>query len=485
MPGSKSSAEIGTPSPGLWQDFLDTLNGRPQDYTRGPMGRAVLLLALPMVLEMLMEAVFGLVDIFFVGRLGPEAVAVVGITESLLTLVFAVAVGLSVAATALVARWMGAGRPERAARVACLSIGLALLCSVLTAAVGVPLAAPMLRLMGTGPEGVELGIPYVRWLFGGSATLYLIFLINAILRGAGMAMEALKVLWFANLVNLVLDPLLIFGWGPIPALGLGGAAIATNIGRTCGIVYQGYILWQNAEALSLSWRHLPSPATLFSRSGEDRPLLLQLTGLSTTAAMQSLISTASWLGLVRILALFGPATVAGYTVALRILIFAILPSWGLSNATATLVGQSLGARKERRAEHAVWATGFLNLVFLTTIGLVFVIFAESLIRLFSQDPEVVAAGASALRFISYGFVFYAYGTVITQGMNGAGDALTPTRIAFFAYWVIQIPYAFVLALPLGLGPTGVFLAIPIAETLRALLALQYFRQGRWKAALDS
>jgi putative MATE family efflux protein len=449
------------------------------------MGRSVLLLALPMVLEMLFEAVFGLVDIFFVGRLGPEAVAVVGITESLLTLVFAIAVGLSVAATALVARWMGAGRPERAARVAGLSIGLALLCSVLTAAFGVPLAAPLLQLMGTTGEGIELGVPYVRWLFGGSATLYLIFLINAILRGAGMAMAALKVLWFANLVNLVLDPLLIFGWGPIPALGLEGAAIATNIGRACGIAYQCYILWKNAHALGLTRRNLPTPATLLTRTGEDRPLFAQLSSLATTAAMQSLIGTASWLGLVRILAFFGPAAVAGYTVALRILIFAILPSWGLSNATATLVGQSLGARKERRAEHAVWATGLLNLVFLTTIGLLFVLFAEGLTRLFTQDPEAIQAGAAALRFISYGFVFYAYGTVITQGMNGAGDTLTPTRIAFLAYWVVQIPCAFALALGLGLGPAGVFLAIPIAETLRALLALHHFRKGHWKSALDA
>lgn len=471
--GSHRPADREEPSPGLWRDLLATLEGRAQDSTRGPISRSILLLAVPMVLEMLMEAVFGVVDIYFVGRLGLEAVAVVGIAESLLTLVFAVAIGLSVGATALVARHAGAGEHGEMGRVAVHAVGLGIVCSLVTAVFGVVWAADILRFMGATPVGVEMGTSYTQALFGGSFTIYLLFLVNAMFRGAGAAVVALKALWLANLVNLVLDPLLIFGWGPVPGMGLFGAAVATNLGRGVGIGYQLWALYRGGSNI------------LIQRSLRPRwSLIRRLTRISTTATVQSLISTASWLALVRILAVLGPAAVAGYTIALRVLIFAILPAWGLCNATATLVGQNLGARQPRRAEHAVWATGFLNLVFLTSVGLVFVVFAESLIGFFSADPEVVREGASALRFISYGFVLYAYGLVLTQAFNGAGDTLTPTYISLVAYWICQVPLAYVLAVPFEYGSAGVFVAIPISETLRAGLSVAVFRRGEWKRALD-
>jgi len=463
----------GLPPGGLWHDLLDTLRGRPQDYTRGPIPRSIVLLAVPMVLEMFMEVVFGVVDILFVGRLGLEAVAAVGITESVLTLVFAVAIGLSVAATALVARHAGAGQHHEIGVVAVQAIGLGVVCSLVTGVLGVLWAEDILRLMGTSPVGVELGTPYAQALFGGSLTIYMLFLVNAIFRGVGAAVVALKALWLANLVNLVLDPLLIFGYGPFPEMGLLGAAVATNIGRGVGMVYQIWVLWGGGSGIVINRQSLRF----------EKPLIRQITGLSTAAMVQSLISTASWLGLVRILAFLGPAAVAGYTIALRVLIFAILPSWGLCNATATLVGQNLGARKPQRAEHAVWTTGFVNLVFLTLVGLIFVIFAESLIQLFSNDPAVIREGSSALRLISYGFVFYAYGLVLTQAFNGAGDTLTPTWISFATYWVCQIPLAYCLALPLGFGAAGVFAAISISETLRAGVCVVLFRRGTWKRTL--
>jgi putative MATE family efflux protein len=426
-----------------------------------------------MVLEMLMEAIFGVVDMLFVGRLGSEAVAAVGITESLLTLVFAVAIGLSVAASALIARLAGAGRCREMGVVAVQAIGLGVVCSLVTGVVGVLWAEDILRFMGTSSTGVELGTPYAQALFGGSVTIYMLFLINAIFRGAGAAVVALKALWLANLVNLLLDPLLIFGWGPFPEMGLLGAAVATNIGRGVGMLYQVWALWGGVSGIVINRQSLR----------HERMLISQITSLSAAAMVQSLISTASWLGLVRVMAFFGPAAVAGYTIALRILIFAILPAWGLCNATATLVGQNLGARRPQRAEHAVWATGFVNLMFLSLVGLVFVIFAEPLIQLFSKDPEVISQGSSALRMISYGFVFYAYGLVLTQAFNGAGDTLTPTWISFATYWVFQIPLAYCLALPLGFGATGVFAAIPISETFRAVVCVVLFRRGKWKRRL--
>ena len=457
----------------LWRQSLDLLEGHPQDYTRGPLPRSVLLLAVPMVFEMLMEAVFGVVDIFFVAHLGPEAVEAVGITESVLTLVFGVAVGLSVAATALVARHAGAGNMDEAAKVACQAIGLGILASLVTALLGGFGAADILRFMGASQAGIEIGTSYAAWLFGGSITIYLLFLINAIFRGVGDALLALKALWLANLVNLVLDPLLIFGWGPFPELGLTGAGIATNIGRGVGIAFQLWALLGGRGRLRLDRRSL----TFESRR------VRQILTLASTAAVQSLIGTASWLGLMRILAFLGPTAVAGYTIALRVVVFAILPSWGLCNAAATLVGQNLGARKPRRAEHAVWVTGFVNLVFLSVVGLVFVLAAEPLIRLFTDDIEVLKEGTSALRWISYSFVFYAYAMVITQAYNGAGDTYTPTYVAFVVYWLLQIPLALGLSLGLGFGAAGVFAAVPISEAVRAALCLHLFRRGSWKSAL--
>ena len=452
-----------------WTLSKQAVKGTQQDYTEGSLSRAVFLLAVPMILEMVMESVFGVLDVYFVGRLGADAVAAVGLTESLLTVTFAVAIGLSMSVTALVARRIGEKQPEEAARTAVQAIGVGFAASV-PFALAAFWTRPLMRLMGAPASVIEIGWGYTAWMLATNASILLLFLINAVFRGAGDATVAMRSLWLANLVNVVLDPCLIFGLGPFPELGVTGAAIGTAVGRTAGVLYQLRALGYGRGRLRIGRRHLRL----------DRGLMLHLAKVSVGGVGQFLIATASWLGLVRILTPFGAAALAGYTIALRIVIVALLPSWGMSNAVATLVGQNLGAGKPGRAERSVWIVGLYNMAFLLAVMAVFLWRAEPLIAVFTSDPEVQRLGALCLRVVSYGYAFYAWGMVLVQAFNGAGDTRTPTLINLGCYWCFQIPLALVLARGLDQGPLGVFLAITIAESLLAVVGLLVFRRGGWK-----
>jgi putative MATE family efflux protein len=454
----------------ILKDIREALAGTDQDFTEGPLGRAILLLAVPMVLEMTMESLFAVVDIFFVSRLGSDAVAAVGLTESVLTLVFAVAGGLSAATTAMVARRIGEKNSEKAALAAAQSVLLSIGVSVPVSLGGIFAASHLLDAMGASPETVAAGAGYCAVMIGGNLSIVLLFILNAVFRGAGDASIAMRVLWFANGVNLVLDPCLIFGLGPFPALGLTGAAVATTTGRSLAVIYQIFLLLRGTGRVRVRVEHLLP----------DVGVMKRLIRLSLGGIFQYTIATSSWIILFRIVAVFGSTALAGYTVAIRILIFAMLPAWGMGNATATLVGQNLGARKPDRAERAVWRSGFYSMLFLGMIALVFIFFAEPIIGFFLRDPAVVPVGADCLRFLSYGNLCYAYGMVIVQAFNGAGDTYTPTWINLFCYWLFQIPLSYSLAIPLGMGPQGVFTAILVSESAVAITGVIIFRRGRWK-----
>jgi putative MATE family efflux protein len=454
----------------LWASLVEAVRGSHQDYTTGSLNRAILLLAVPMVLEMVLESLFAVVDIFWVGRLGANATATVGLTESMLSLVFSVGFGLSLSTTAMVARRIGEKDPEGAAIAGVQAIALGLIVSV---AVGVPcfLFAPnLLRLMGASPEVVAVGSGYTRICLGGSFAVLLLFLNNAIFRGAGDAAIAMRLLWVSNIINLVLDPCLIFGWGPFPRLGVTGAALATFTGRSIGVLYQFYRLMHGTERLRI----------LRSQIRIQWDVLLRLMRVSVTGILQFAIAHTSWIGLVRIVSIFGAAALAGYTIGIRIVIFIILPSWGLSNAAATLVGQNLGAGHPERAEKAVWRTGLYNMIFLGLVGIVFIAVPEPIIRLFTSDPAVVPLGAACLRIISYGNLGYAYFMVMMQAFNGAGDTITPTIVNFFGFWLLEIPLAYWLAIPLRMRSNGAFFSIAIAETSMAIASAILFKRGKWK-----
>src|SRR5580693_1232712 len=458
------------PQTSLWASLMEAVRGSHRDYTAGSLNRAILLLAVPMVLEMVLESLFAVVDVLWVGRLGANAVATVGLTEAMLSLVFAVAMGLSLSTTAMVARRIGEKDPEGAAVAAVQAIALGLIVSL---AIGLPclLYAPrLLQWMGATPGIVSVGSGYTRICLGGSFAVLLLFLNNAIFRGAGDAAIAMRLLWVSNIINLVLDPCLIFGWGPFPRLGVTGAALATFTGRSIGVLYQFYRLMHGTERIRI----------LGSQIRIQWDVLLRLMRVSVTGILQFAIAHTSWIGLVRIVSIFGAAALAGYTIGIRIVIFIILPSWGLSNAAATLVGQNLGAGHPERAEKAVWRTGFYNVIFLGAVGVVFIFFAEPIVRLFTQDPEVVPLGASALRIISYGNLGYAYFMVMMQAFNGAGDTITPTIVNFFGFWLLEIPLAYWLAIPLHMRSNGAFFAIAIAESAMAAVSAILFKQGRWK-----
>jgi len=459
-----------SPERSLWSSLWEAIRGSHQDYTTGSLNRAILLLAVPMVLEMALESLFAVVDVFWVGRLGPNAVATVGLTESLLSLVFAVGLGLSLSTTAMVARRIGEKDPEGAAVAGVQAIVLGLATSV---AVGIPcfIYAPrLLLLMGASGDIVSLGTGYARIALGGSGAILLLFLNNAIFRGAGDAAIAMRLLWVSNIINLILDPCLIFGLGPFPRLGVTGAALATFTGRSIGVAYQFYRLLRGTERIRILTRQI---RVNFS-------VLLRLVRVSLTGILQFAIAHTSWIGLVRIVSVFGAAALAGYTIAIRIVVFLILPSWGLSNAAATLVGQNLGAKKPERAEQAVWRTGFYNMLFLGSVGVLFVLTAEPIVRLFTQDPAVVALAATCLRIISYGNIGYAYGMVMLQAFNGAGDTVTPTIVNFFGFWLLEIPLAYWLAIPLRLHSNGVYIAIVVAECSIAAASAVLFKRGKWK-----
>ena len=455
---------------GFWQTIREAIRGSHHDYTSGPIGRAIILLAVPMVLEMLMESLFAVVDIFWVAHIGPDAVATVGLTESMLTLAYTAAMGLSIGVTAMVARRIGEKNPAAAAEAAVQGVALGVITALVIGVAGVLLAPTLLGLMGASPEVIATGQNYTRIMLGGNIVILLIFLINAIFRGAGDAAIAMRVLWLANSINIVLGPLLIFGVGPFPRLGLMGAAIATTIGRGTGVLYQLYRLWRRDGRVVIHRDQIAlKPAVMKT--------LLRLSG---TGTFQVFVGMASWIGLTRINASFGTDALAGYQIAIRIIIFALLPSWGLANAAATMVGQALGARKPERGEEAVWKAALYNVVFLGTAGLVFVIFANPIAHVFTQDPEVASIAASCLRIISYGYLFYAYGMVLTNSFNGAGDTWTPTWLNLFCFWLWEIPLAWVLAMHFNLGPQGVAWAVTIAFSTLAVASALLFRRGRWK-----
>ncbi|HKU36932.1 MAG TPA: MATE family efflux transporter [Polyangiales bacterium] len=447
-----------------------SLSGTEQDYTQLPLRRAVFLLAVPMVMEMAMESLFAIADIFWVSRLGAHAVATVGLTESLLAMIYAVAMGLSLAATATVARRIGERDVRGASIAAAQVIALSVLISILIGAAGIAFGGALLAQMGAAPEVLEIGSDYAKIMLGGSLSVVLLFVFNAVFRGAGDATTAMRALWLANAANIVLGPLFIFGAGPIPALGVTGAALATLLGRSIGVCYQLHRLLRRSARLQLQLAHL----------APRREVLAGLLRLSSTGTLQTLIETASWLGLVRILAAFGSTALAGYTIAMRIAVFALLPAWGLSNAVATLVGQNLGAGKPERAERSVWVVGSYNLCFLGGVSVVFLLLPEPIARFFSDEPEELAYAVSCLRTVAVGFLCYAYGMVLVQAWNGAGDTRTPTLLNFGCFWCFKIPVAYVLAGPIGLGPQGVFLSITAAYSVLALLAIAWFRRGAWK-----
>jgi putative MATE family efflux protein len=452
------------------RDLRDAVRGTEIDYTQGSLGRAILLLAVPMMLEMVMESVFAVVDVYFVSSLGASAVATVGLTESLLTLVYAVGMGLSMGATALVARRIGEKDPRAAADSAVQCLFVAVAASIPFALAGIFFAKDLLTLMGADAWSIEHGYRYTRWMLGGNAVIMLLFIMNAIFRGAGDAAVAMRVLWLANGINVVLDPALIFGWGPFPAMGIEGAAVATNIGRGVGVLAQLWVLFRGAKHIRV----------LASQVGLHPEVMTRLVRTSLGGIGQFIIATSSWLGLVRIMAEFGSEALAGYTIAVRIFIFTLLPSWGVSNAAATLVGQNLGAGKPERAERAVWITGWANMGFLIVVTVVYLSFGESLVRIFTSEPGVVAAGTEALRIWSYGYPIFAWAMVMPQAFNGAGDTMTPTRINFFCFWLLEIPLAYLLALELGVGTKGVYWSVVIAESLAGLVGIVLFRRGGWK-----
>ncbi len=451
--------------------FKQAILGEEQIFTSGSINRAIFLLSVPMMLEMLMESFFSIVDIFFVSQLHDNhAVAAVGLTESVLALIYSLATGLSMAATAMVARRIGENNYKAAcvAGMQAIFIGIAL--SVLISIVGLFFAPEILRMMGADEGIIAAGMSYTRWMFGGNITIMLLFLINAIFRGAGNASIAMRSLWLANGLNIILDPVLILGFGPIAGLGVEGAAIATNLGRGVGVIYQLYYLVKGKGSVKITWDTLPVRWDIIQR----------LLKVSIGGAAQFLIASASWVFLMRIMATFGSEALAGYVIAIRVIVFALLPAWGLANATSTLVGQNLGAGQPDRAEESVWKTALINMLFLGSITLVFYTLAESLISFFTTDALVIQNGVECLRIVSLGYIFYAYGMVITQSFNGAGDTRTPTILNFFGFWMFQIPLAYVLANLLQVGPIGVYEAAAIAESALAVVSIIIFRRGHWK-----
>ena len=454
----------------LWQDVKEAISGTERDFTTTKLGRAIFILAVPMVLEMIMESVFAVVDIFFVSRLGADAVATVGITESVMTVVYAIGVGLAMATTALVSRRIGEKKKKEASVVAFQAILVGVIISLLIAIPGVLYAKSFLKLMGATNEMAEEGYMFPAIMFGGNVVIMLLFIINSVFRSSGDAAISMRVMWLANIINIILDPLLIFGIGPFPELGLMGAAIATTIGRGLAVIYQFYLLFKGKYRIRL---YLESIKVKIE-------VMLNLLKISAGGIFQNLIATSSWILLVRIIAVSGSEAIAGYTIAIRIIIFLLLPAWGLSNAAATLVGQNLGAKQPERAEKSVWITAYVNMVFMGTMGVIMAVFPEFFIRLFIQDLVVVQNGVQALRIISFGFLFYGLGMVLVQGFNGSGDTTTPTKINLISFWLIEIPLAYFLAIVLNMGLTGASIAIVCAESVLAITAWYLFRKGKWK-----
>lgn len=454
----------------FFNNVIESVSGTEQDFTEGKLGRAILLLSIPAVLEMIMESVFVIVDIYFVSKLGSQAVATVGITESMITIVYAISIGLATATTSMVSRRIGEKNSEAASKTAFQAIITGIAVSII---IGVPSALSsekLLRLMGASPEIVSQMSGYTTVMLAGNMVIMLLFIINAIFRSAGDAAIAMRVLWVGNIINIILDPCLIFGLGPFPELGVTGAAVATTTGRGIAVLYQFYLLFWGKKRIQLSKKDI----------GINLKIIGKLIKLSFGSIGQNLIGTTSWIALVRIISVFGSEIVAGYTIAIRIVSFILLPSWGISNAASTLVGQNLGAKKPERAERAVMITGWINMILLGSIGAVLVIFPEPFIRLFISDPVVLKSGIECLRIVSIGFIAYGFGMVLVNSFNGAGDTSTPLKINIFAFWMLEIPLAWFLAIKSGMNEQGVFIAIVIAESVMTLIAYIVFRRGKWK-----
>lgn len=450
--------------------FWEALSGREKIYTSGKISKALFMLAIPMVLEMVFESVFAIADIYFVSKLGDDAVATVGITESIITIVYAIGVGLSMATTALVARRVGEKKFKKASEISFQAIVTGSIASLFIAIIGIFYSKEMLSLMGANDTIVNELSGYASIILGSNIVIMLLFINNAIFRSAGDAALSMRVLIVANCLNLVLDPLLIFGFGPIPAFGIEGAAMATTLGRGIAVAYQFVMLGKGRGKIHLKWKNLHL----------KWKTIKQLIHLSLGGIGQNIIATSSWIGLMRIMAEFGSAAIAGYTIAIRLLIFILLPSWGLSNAAATLVGQNLGADQPERAERSVWAAGKINVVFLGAMGVVFYLFPRFFIELFTLDQSIVANGIQALQIISLGFVFYGLGMVLLNAINGAGDTKTPSLFNLISFWIVEIPLAYFLAIQLGWEQKGVFYSIIIAEMILTLIAFMWFKSGRWK-----
>ncbi len=450
--------------------FAEAVKGVEQDYTTGSINKAIFMLSVPMILEMIMESLFAVVDVFFVSKLGTDAIATVGLTESMLTILYSVAWGISMGATALVARRIGEKNPDGAAHGGMQAIYVGVIISVFVSLAGIFYAKDLLLMMGGNPEMVEKNYHYTQLLMGSNIVIMLLFLINGVFRGAGNASIAMRSLWLANILNIILCPTLINGFGPIPAMGLTGAALATTIGRGVGVLYQLYHLFNGKGVIRILRKHISL----------DIPVMVSVLKLASGGTAQFLIASASWIFLIRILSEFGSDALAGYTIAIRVIVFTILPAWGMANAAATLVGQNLGAKMPDRAEQSVWKAAKYNMFFLVVVAIIFFTCAEGIMLLFTTNKDVIDNGVKCLRYVSLGYAFYGYGMVVSQSFNGAGDTKTPTIINLFGFWAFQIPLAYVLAKTLNLGETGVFLAIPIGESAIAVAAIILFKQGKWK-----
>ena len=469
LPPDQSTSDTSA-TPGLFATIRDAVRGSALDYTTAPVGRAVITLAVPMVLEMAMESIFAVADVFWVAHLGADAVATVGLTESMLTVIYTAAMGLSIGATALVARRTGEQDPEGAARAAGQSLLLGVVVAFAIAAVAAPRAESLLRVMGASDGVIATGRGFTTVMLGGNVTVLLLFMLNAVFRGSGDAAIAMRVLWLGNILNIILGPCFIFGLGPFPRLGVTGAAVATNLGRGAAVLCQLIVLWRGQGRVRLTLRHLRL----------DVALMRSVLRLSGSGTVQILIGTTSYIGLVRILSVFGSPALAGYTIGMRVIMFALLPAFGLSNAAATMVGQNLGAGRPDRAEHAVWKAAQYNMIFLGTVGAIFLLGADGIASLFTSDPLVHPYAVSCLRIVSLGFLFYACGMVLTQAFNGAGDTWTPTMINLGIFWVWEIPLAWWLSSHTTLEARGVFTALTVAYSLLAVVSAVLFRRGTWK-----
>ena len=457
-------------SSNIFSLFIQSVKGEQQDFTSGSIDKAIFMLSIPMILEMVMESLFAVVDAFFVSTQGKYALATIGLTELVLTLVYTIAMGVSMAATALVARRTGEKNHDAAAHAGIQTIYIGIGLSLLISLAGIFYSKNILQLMGAEPAVVQEGYRYTQIMLGSNFVIIMLFLINGVFRGVGNAAIAMRSLMIANGINIILCPTLILGLGPFPEMGLTGAAVATTIGRGSGVCYQFYHLVKGNELLPVMKKHL----------AVSWKIIAKILKTSIGGTLQFFIASCSWIFLGRIIAEFGSDAVSGQTISIRIIVFAILPAWGMANAAATLVGQNLGAQQPERAEKSVWRAGYLNMLFLGGITVIFIAFAPQIIGIFTKDAAVLAYGTESLRYISIGYIFYAYGMVIPQAFNGAGDTMTPTLINFFGFWCFQIPLAYVLAMVFKMGPTGVFIAIPIAETAIAIAGIILFKKGKWK-----